>query len=124
MKVILPNAMRCGCGYELFWRMNPRKLESFYEAYKIEIKERATMQDSFAWLQGAYIRDAILSVIDKNIRYPKEPLGTNREFYDDEQETEGRETQGRMSDGQRFALYMVNHNKALQEKRGKATTNA
>lgn len=124
MKVILPNAMKCGCGYELFWHLNPVKLESFYEMYRMKVKEQVIMQDSFAWMQGAYIRDAILSVINRTAAYPKEPRGLNgdNDFYENQTESSG--PQKGMSDGQNFALFMVKHNKALLEKKASRQHNA
>lgn len=114
--------MNAGCGYELFWHMNPKKLESFFEAKRQKVKEQVTMQDSFAWLQGIYVRDAFLSCISKNTTYPKSPMGHNQDYSRD-QNTESR-SPNRMSDGQNFALFMVKHNKALSAKRTKQQHNA
>ena len=85
------------------------------------------MQDSFAWLQGTYIRDAILSVINRTASYPKEPRGLNRDdefYYENQNQNTESGSPHRMSDGQNFALFMVKHNKALQEKRAKKQHNA
>lgn len=115
--------MNCGCGYELFWRLNPKKLESFYEAYSLKIKEQITMQDSFAWLQGTYVREALMDAVSGKCNYPKRPRGLNDddEFYyeNQNQNTESDGPRGKMTDGQKFALFMVKHNKALSEKRGR-----
>jgi hypothetical protein len=125
MKVLLPNAMNCGCNYELFWHLNPRKLEPFFEAYRLKMKEQVTMQDSFAWLQGVYVRDAFLSCINKSVTYPKGPMGLNQDSdYSRDQDTESRSPHKKMSDGQNFALFMVKHNKALSAKRAKQQNNA
>lgn len=127
MKVILPNAMKCGCGYELFWHLNPVKLESFYEAYRLKVREDVVMQDSFAWLQGAYVREAFLSVINRTASYPREPRGLNREddlYYENQNQNTESRSPHKMTDGQNFALFMVKHNKALQEKKAKKKHNA
>lgn len=92
----------------------------------MDIKEQVLMQDSFAWLQGTYIREAILSVVNRG-SYPKEPRGLNREdefYYDQSQNTDSSSPHKPMSDGQNFALFMVKHNKALQKKRAKEQNNA
>lgn len=126
MKRLLPDAMNCGCGYELFWHLNPAKLECFFEAKRQRIKEEITVQDSFAWLQGAYVREAFLSVLNRNATYPKEPRGLNHDddYYDQDQNAESRSPHKKMTDGQNFALFMVKHNKALSAKRAKKQNNA
>jgi hypothetical protein len=120
----LPNALNCGCSYELFWHLNPKKLEPFYEANRLRTKEQTTMQDSFAWLQGFYVREAFLSCINRSVSYPKSPIGLNRDnFYSQGEDAES-SSPHRMSDGQNFALFMVKHNKTIKEKRAKQNNNA
>ena len=116
--------MNCGCGYELFWRLNPHKLQAFFEAKKQKIKEDVQIYDSFAWLLGTYVRDAFLSSINRNSSYPRSPRGLNQDDnfnYDQnqDQDDESRSPSKNMSDGQKFALFMVKHNKALEAKRAK-----
>lgn len=116
--------MNCGCGYELFWKLNPHKLQPFFEAKKQKIKEDTQLNDSFAWLLGTYVRDAFLSSINKSYSYPRSPRGLNQDDnynYDQnqDQDDESRSPSKNMSDGQRFALFMVKHNKALEAKRAK-----
>lgn len=109
--------MKCGCGYELFWRLNPAKLESFYESYRMKIKEKVLMQDNFAWLQGVYVRDAVLSIIGK-ASYPRSPKGIEQDndFYVNQNQNTESDSPRRMTDGQKFALFMVKHNKEIQKK--------
>lgn len=118
---MLPKALNCGCAYELFWKLNPHKLQVFFEAKSQKTKEYIQIQDFFAWLLGTYVRDAFLSSINRNSSYPRSPKGLNRdgEFYDQSQDTddESRSPHRNMSDGQRFALFMVKHNKELEKKR-------
>ena len=116
--------MNCGCGYELFWKLNPHKLQVFFEAKRQKIKEDAKLYDSFAWLLGTYVRDAFMSSINKNSSYPRSPRGLNQDDsfnYDQnqDQDDESRSPSKNMSDGQKFALFMVKHNKALEAKRAK-----
>lgn len=116
--------MNCGCGYELFWRLNPRKLQAFFEARRQKVKEDVHLHDSFAWLLGTYMRDAFLSSISKNSSYPRNPRGQNQDDdpnYDQNQDRDDEsEIQSKnMSDGQKFALFMVKHNKSLEKKRAK-----
>lgn len=49
-KAYLPNALAVGVPYEVFWHLNPKKLESFYDAYKIKQK----MRDEEAWANNIY----------------------------------------------------------------------
>jgi hypothetical protein len=124
-KELLPIAMNCGCSYELFWRLNPHKLQVFFEAKRKKTKEDVQMQDFFAWLLGTYVKDAFLSSINKNSSYPRSPRGLNQDdnfYYNQNQEDkddESRSPNRNMSDGQRFALFMVKHNKVLEAKRAK-----
>lgn len=60
--------------YELFWRLNPRKLEPFRKAYQIKNEQ----EDYLAWLQGSYIRIAVGSCLDgRKCKYPEQPLSRN-----------------------------------------------
>lgn len=81
------------------------------------------LQDLFAWLFGVYVRDAILSSINNRFSYPRRPRGLNlnEDFeYDKDRDTddEGRSLH-MMSDGQKFALFMIKHNKDMEGKRAK-----
>jgi len=59
----LPNALAIGIEYNLFWKLNPRKIKPFYEAHKIKRK----MLDEEMWCMGAYIHNAVLSAVEKNL---------------------------------------------------------
>ena len=56
--------------YNLFWHLNPTKLEPF----KIAYQKRLEMDDCYAWKQGMYIRSAIGSAMDKKYKYPEAPI--------------------------------------------------
>lgn len=64
---MLPNALAVGVPYSLFWHLTPRKLNSFYEAYKIRLNEKDTLN----WQLGQYICAAISTVFKGS--YPKKP---------------------------------------------------
>lgn len=55
--------MAIGIPYKLFWELNPRKIKPFYEAHKIKNKEL----DQEMWVMGAYIHNAVLSAVEKNL---------------------------------------------------------
>jgi hypothetical protein len=103
--------MKCGCSYELFMHLNPHRLEPFWESDRLRNKEQMEIQKSIAWLQGMYNRVAMISAINRNVRYPNSP-------YDMQNEMRGQtddEGNFSMTDGQRFALFMVKHNKARKK---------
>lgn len=112
--------MNCGCSYELFWRLNPRKLKAFYKARELKIKEEMNLQDEFAWLIGGYVRKSIASVMKNSYSYPSRPLGFGDEDNlpeDTDKHPAKSGRKDRLTDGQRFALFMVKHNKALEKQR-------
>lgn len=46
--------------YEVFWKLNPKKLESFYTAYK----RKRELEDEKMWLYcGVYVKSAFETVI-------------------------------------------------------------
>lgn len=59
-----------GVPYELFWHLNPIKLEPFRNAYQKKMDYDAHM----AWLNGNYVRIAIASAFNpQKVPYPKDP---------------------------------------------------
>lgn len=66
-----------GIREEVFWRLNPKKLEPYIEAERLKTKER----NFYAWLDGFYVNEAFAVVIanafgkkgSKKAEYPKEP---------------------------------------------------
>lgn len=68
--------MLYGVPYELFWHLNPAKLQPFKEAYQKKLE----IDNQNAWLQGQYIRLAVGSILDgKKCKYPETPIGFNNE---------------------------------------------
>ena len=59
----MPNALAIGISYNLFWTLNPRKIKPFYEAHKIKRK----MLDEQMWCMGAYIHNAVLTAVERNL---------------------------------------------------------
>lgn len=56
--------------YKEFWEDDVELINYYYEAEKI----RQSKMNNQIWLQGAYIRMAIASCLDKHAKYPKEPI--------------------------------------------------
>lgn len=65
--------------------MNPRKMKPYIRAYEIKIEHERDDKNAFAYLQGIYFRDALLSTVGnmfsgkngKKFEYPDKPY----EFY-------------------------------------------
>lgn len=75
MEETLPNALMMGVDYDLFWTLNPKSLSPFVKAFDLKQK----YDDTLAWKQGAYIKVAIASALDKNAKYPEKPFSMKNE---------------------------------------------
>lgn len=56
--------------YEQFWNDCPEIYYDYEEAYLDTLRER----DMFQWQFGIYVRNAVASCLDKNAKYPQEPI--------------------------------------------------
>ena len=63
-----------GVTYELFWGLNPIKLEPFKMAFKQTQDEKLATMNYSAWLNGIYVGKAISASFNKNADYPNKPL--------------------------------------------------
>lgn len=61
-----------GVSYNDFWEMTPKELKPFVKAFSL----RQELMDVNMWTQGAYIRLAIASCFNKQIKYPVKPIGS------------------------------------------------
>lgn len=59
-----------GVSYDLFWTLNPKSLSPFIKAFRLQQEH----EDTKMWIQGQYILMAIGSAMNKDSKYPKEPL--------------------------------------------------
>ena len=99
--------MLYGVSYELFWHLNPTKLEPFKESNLLKKKEEARLQDMYGWVYGRYVMDAIGAAFSKDYSYPEMPRGA----------TQNKGNKQVMSDGAKFAAFALAHRKALEKKR-------
>lgn len=60
-KNILPYALAIDVPYEVFWKINPRILDSFIEAHRIKRKK----EDELQWTNGQYMLNALIVALDK-----------------------------------------------------------
>ena len=59
--------------YELYWDGRPELVIPYRRADILRQKR----ENNNAWLQGAYIRLAVASLLDKKTKYPKQPWEIN-----------------------------------------------
>ena len=100
-----------GCPYELFWTLNPVKLEPWRKKRELEAIEQSEIIDFFSWRIGYYTTQAMGVWWGKNISYPEKPEG---------REEDGVPPPGKgevMTDGARFKAFALAHRKAIEKKR-------
>lgn len=73
---LLPNALMIGVDYELFWELCPKTISPFIKAFMLKQK----YDDTVAWQTGFYVKLAIVSALNKNAKYPTEPIGKKAEI--------------------------------------------
>lgn len=59
-KEYLPYCLLIGISYDQFWKINPRIVKVYQEAYRLREKKI----DEEAWMLGAYINNAVTVSID------------------------------------------------------------
>lgn len=77
--------MLYGVPYELFWHLNPKKLQPFKEAYQ----RRLEMEEYARWRNGLYVMRAVSACFGGE--YPEEPFGLETEksgYLDDTEDDE------------------------------------
>lgn len=72
-EVWLPAAYRMGLDMNLFWRLNPRRMKPFFKAFEQSQREERDRMNNSAYLTGVYVRDAVVSCLVKNAKYPDKP---------------------------------------------------
>ncbi len=65
--------------YEVFWKLDPRKLKPFIEAFKQSQKLKQEETNMEAWIQGIYFQQAIASCFNKDAKYPEKPINFSGE---------------------------------------------
>jgi hypothetical protein len=73
-KVWLPQCLTIGISYDLFWSLNPARIEPFKAAYKQGKDEEKAIINLTAWLNGQYVAEAIAACFGKNHKYPSQPI--------------------------------------------------
>ena len=92
----------------MFWKLNPKKLEVFAEAFKEKAKFRQEENNTKAWLEGMYITHAIAACFSRNAKYPEYPIELNSSALDQQSKTEA----------QKFEAYAISFNQEFKKKHG------
>ena len=100
---ILPNALLAGVPYDLFWHLNPAKLEPFYKAQQMKAEAQSNRENTFAWMMGLYTMTAVGAVMSKHGKYPTKPI----DLYEKPK-----------SDAEKFADYVKAFRQRRAEERG------
>jgi len=101
-----------GCPYELFWTLNPAKLDPWRRKHELEAEQQADIIDFLAWRIGLYDTQAMGVWWGHGNTYPQEPLGREK---DDRIPPPGKGEE--MSDGAKFMAFAVAHRQAIKKKR-------
>lgn len=88
-KVWLPQSLAIGIPYETFGKLNPRKIKSFDEAYRLKIEDEYRKINYTAWLHGQYVMSAIGACLSKDAKYPEKPLEPSKEQNQSRSDAEG-----------------------------------
>lgn len=74
----LPFSLGIGVPYELFGKLNPRRIMPFEKAFsekrKQEQHENLEYLNVGAWFNGLYVTRAIATCFSKNDKYPENPI--------------------------------------------------
>lgn len=71
----MPIAIRYGVPMDIFWDLNPKKLDPWQRMFEFRQQEEADKRDYDAWLQGQYFAAAIGAAFDgQKSPYPSEPF--------------------------------------------------
>lgn len=74
----LPHCLKIDISYDLFWKLNPRKIKSFEKTYKektiFKQQEKMEFINYQSWLNGIYVAKAISACFSKEHSYPIKPI--------------------------------------------------
>lgn len=69
-----------------FWNDDPDLLWAYRKSYTLKEELKQETISFQAWLQGYYNRIAIISVLDKNIKYLPKPINLNKSNKSEKEE--------------------------------------
>lgn len=110
--MILPEALCWNIDYDLFWRLNPKTLKPFGNAYRLKQERDYDSDNRKAWMSGLYVARAIAANFGKGKKYPEKPI----EFYQKDSEghlVQTEEDKARM-DAERFEAWAIAFNAKMK----------
>lgn len=94
----------------MFWHLNPKKLEPFFKAKKMETDNSLNQIKIASHQTGFYVMHAVASVFG-DAKYPQVP-------FDMEDSIEQQEESAKpLTDAEKFEMWMIVHNEQLKRKR-------
>ena len=103
----LPNALSMGIPENVFWNLDPMKIEPYIRAREIKDKRKVEEANFQGWITGIYITHALSCVLSQTHRYPEKPIEL---FGDDLSEDERMNQEATI-----FAAYAEEYNRRLRK---------
>lgn len=98
----------------MFWKLNPKSLQPFFEAYKENYQDDLERRNFQAWLNGLYVQHAIGSSFSKKHKYLSKPI----ELFAKEKQKELTDKEKMELIQARFMLHIKEINKQFRKKGG------
>lgn len=89
-------ALSIGVDIDSFWHLTPHSLSLIAQGYEIAYKRQIESNNAMAYLQGAYVRDALLSTVGNMLsdkrsqknKYPEQPYDLDLDGRKEERDKE------------------------------------
>lgn len=95
--------------YEVFWTLNPKKLEPFEKAMEMEQDAMQARLNLQGWVTGVYVQHAIASCFSKGAKFPNKPI----DFWGKEKKATPEQ------EASMFESFMHMHNSQMEAKKVK-----
>lgn len=76
----MPRVVRYGIPIDSFWKLTPRIFNIYKKEYEKEEQKKMDEIDYIAWIHGLYVRTAIVSSINSDVKYPEECFSSKGEY--------------------------------------------
>lgn len=100
-----------GVDYNLFWTLNPRKLQPFIKSFEMKQKINIETINYQTWLQGIYFGRAVVATLDKNVEYFDKPIDFDK--YSNENVSEEKTKEEIMAT--KFEVLSIMFNRSLEK---------
>lgn len=113
--IFLPQSLTIGVDYNLFWTLNPKKLQPFKDSYKDKVKMQQNLNNANMWINGLYMLSAIGSAFGGKA-YPDKPIEQFNGDYNEEKQIEQTvDENGMCADAANFAAYALTYNQRFKK---------